>query len=257
MQIPGKTFLVTGAGSGLGAATARLLAEAGARTVLADINDASALATELGGAFIRTDVTDEAQAQAAVALATDRFGALHGLVNCAGIVLGERVSGRGGPHRLDTFARVIGVNVVGTFNMIRLAAAAIRQSEPDPHHDPHHDNERGVIVSTASVAAFDGQVGQAAYAASKGAVASMTLPIARELARDGIRVVAIAPGIFETPMMSGMPADVQASLGASVPFPPRLGRPAEYAALVRHVVENTMLNGEVIRLDGALRMAPK
>ena len=251
MDIDGRVFLVTGAGSGLGAATARMLAGAGGRVVLADIADASALAAELGGAAIRTDVTSEAEGQAAVALAVERFGALHGLVNCAGIVIGERVAGRDGPHRLETFARVIGINLIGTFNMIRLAAAAMRNTAPGP------ENERGVIVNTASVAAFDGQIGQAAYAASKGGVAALTLPIARELAASGIRVVTIAPGLFETPMMTGLPPEVQASLGAAVPYPPRLGRPAEYAALVRHVIENVMLNGEVVRLDGALRMAPK
>ena len=251
MDIAGKTFLVTGAGSGLGAATARALAEAGGNVVLADVADAGALAQELGGACLRADVTSEADGQAAVALAVERFGALHGLVNCAGIVIGERVAGRDAPHKLDSFARVVAVNLVGTFNMIRLAAAAMRQAGPGP------DNERGVIVNTSSVAAFDGQIGQAAYAASKGGVASLTLPVARELARDGIRVVTIAPGLFETPMMAGLPPEAQASLGASVPFPPRLGRPGEYAALVRHVIENVMLNGEVIRLDGALRMAPK
>ena len=251
MMIDGKVFLVTGGGSGLGAATARTLAAAGARVVLADLTDASALAAELGGAFIRTDVTQAEDGEAAVSLALDRFGGMHGLVNCAGVVAGERVVGRDGPHALDSFARVVGINLVGTFNMIRLAAAAMKRGEPGP------ENERGVIVNTASVAAFDGQIGQAAYAASKGGVASLTLPVARELAWDGIRVVTIAPGLFETPMMTGLPAEVQASLGAAVPFPPRLGRPAEFAALVRHIAENVMLNGEVIRLDGALRMAPK
>ena len=251
MQIAGKTFLVTGAGSGLGAATAQRLAGAGANVVFADVADASSVANEAGGVFVRTDVTKEADGEAAVSLATERFGALHGLINCAGIVLGERVAGRSGPHSLDSFARVVTTNLVGTFNMIRLAAPAIARVEPGP------DNERGVIVNTASVAAFDGQVGQAAYAASKGGVVSMTLPIARELARDGIRVVTVAPGIFETPMMAGMSEEVQASLGASAPFPSRLGRADEFAALVGHVIENVMLNGEVIRLDGALRMAPK
>lgn len=251
MDIPGKTFLVTGGGSGLGAATARMLATAGANIVLADISDAASLAAELGAACIRTDVTSETDGRAAVALAIERFGALDGLVNCAGVVIGERVAGRDGPHPLDSFARVVAINLVGTFNMIRLAAAAMKRAAPTP------GGERGVIVNTASIAAFDGQIGQAAYAASKGGVVSMTLPIARELARDGIRVVTIAPGLFETPMMTGLPADVQAALGAAVPFPPRLGRPEEYAALVRHVIENAMLNGEVIRLDGALRMGPK
>lgn len=251
MQIDGKTLIVTGGGSGLGAATARMLAGAGARVVLADVADAGPLAAELGGAYLRTDVTSEADGQAAVDLALSRFGALHGLVNCAGVVIGEKVVGRDAPHRLDSFARVIGINLIGTFNMIRLAAAAIRLSEAGP------DGERGVIVNTASIAAYDGQVGQAAYAASKGGVVGMTLPIARELARDGIRVMTVAPGLFGTPMMMGLPADVQDSLGRSVPFPPRLGRPDEFAQLVRHILENTMLNGEVIRLDGAIRLAPR
>ncbi len=251
MQIDGKTLIVTGGGSGLGAATARMLAGAGARVVLADVADAGPLAAELGGAYLRTDVTSEADGQAAVDLALSRFGALHGLVNCAGVVIGEKVVGRDAPHRLDSFARVVGINLVGTFNMIRLAAAAIRLSEAGP------DGERGVIVNTASIAAYDGQVGQAAYAASKGGVVGMTLPIARELARDGIRVMTVAPGLFGTPMMMGLPADVQDSLGRSVPFPPRLGRPDEFAQLVRHILENTMLNGEVIRLDGAIRLAPR
>ena len=251
MQINGKAVLVTGAGSGLGAATARLLAGAGAHVVLADIADAAALAAELGGAYLRTDVTSEADGQAAVALARSRFGALHGLVNCAGVAIGEKVVGRDGPHRLDSFARVIGINLVGTFNMIRLAASAMQGNAPDT------EGERGVIVNTASVAAYDGQVGQAAYAASKGGVVGMTLPLARDLARDGIRVVTVAPGLFGTPMLLGMPQEVQDSLGRSVPFPPRLGRPDEYAALVRHIMENTMLNGEVIRLDGAIRLAPR
>ena len=251
MQIDGKTLIVTGGGSGLGAATARMLAGAGARVVLADVADAGPLAAELGGAYLRTDVTSEADGQAAVDLALSRFGALHGLVNCAGVVIGEKVVGRDAPHRLDSFSRVIGVNLIGTFNMIRLAAAAIRLSEAGP------DGERGVIVNTASIAAYDGQVGQAAYAASKGGVVGMTLPIARELARNGIRVMTVAPGLFGTPMMMGLPADVQDSLGRSVPFPPRLGRPDEFAQLVRHILENTMLNGEVIRLDGAIRLAPR
>ncbi len=253
MLIRARTFLVTGGGSGLGAAVARMLAGEGANVVIADVNAGAGegVAKATGAAFIETDVTREADGQAAVDLALARFGGLHGLVNCAGVAPGEKVIGRDGPHRLDSFSRAIAINLVGTFNMIRLAAAAIARGEPQA------DGERGVIVSTASVAAFDGQIGQAAYAASKGGVAAMTLPIARELARHGVRVVSVAPGIFETPMMAGMPQEVRESLGRSVPFPPRLGRPDEFAALVRHIVENVMLNGEVIRLDGALRMAAR
>ena len=248
MQVAGKAFIVTGGGSGLGAATARMLTEAGGRVLVADVQEADA---PEGGAFLHTDVTSEADGQAAVDHAVRTFGGLHGLVNCAGVAIGERVAGRDGPHRLDSFARVVAINLVGTFNMIRLAAGAMRTGAPN------EEGERGVVVNTASVAAFDGQIGQAAYSASKGGVVGMTLPIARELARDGIRVVTVAPGLFETPMMLGMPAEVQAALGAGVPFPQRLGRPAEFAQLVRQIVENPMLNGEVIRLDGALRMAPK
>ena len=255
MQIANHVFLVTGAASGLGAATARLLAAEGGSVVIADRDGAAGerLAAELGPAarFSLTDVTSEHDAQAAVDLALAAFGHLHGLVNCAGIAPSEKVVGREGPHRLDTFARTISINLIGTFNMIRLAAAAIAKEEPSA------DGERGVIVNTASIAAFDGQIGQAAYAASKGGVAALTLPVARELARSGIRVVAIAPGIFATPMMAAFPQEVQDALARSVPFPPRLGRPDEFAALVRHIVQNSMLNGETIRLDGALRMAPR
>jgi len=256
MQIQNKVFLITGGGSGLGAATAKLLVSAGAKVVLADVNAeaGAAQAAELGEAnarFIRTDVCSEADGKAAVQLALDAFGALHGLANCAGVAPAEKVIGRNGVHGLDSFTRTININLIGTFNMLRLAADAMARNEPDA------GGERGIIINTASVAAFDGQIGQAAYSASKSAVVGMTLPIARELARSGIRVMTIAPGIFETPMMAAMPQEVRDSLGASVPFPPRLGRPDEYAALARHIIENSMLNGEVIRLDGALRMAAK
>jgi NAD(P)-dependent dehydrogenase (short-subunit alcohol dehydrogenase family) len=252
MLIRDANFIVTGGGSGLGAATARMLVEAGGRVTIADLNvDAGEkTARELGGdvRFVRADVTSEDDGAAVIATAVEAFGELRGLINCAGVAPAEKMIGREGPHRLESFARTIGINLIGTFNMIRLAAAAIQHSQPDA------EGERGVIINTASAAAFDGQIGQAAYAASKGGVAAMTLPIARELARHGIRTMSIAPGIFETPMMAGMPAEVQEALGKSVPFPPRLGRPAEFAALVRHILENSMLNGEVIRLDGALRM---
>ncbi|HEV7802205.1 MAG TPA: 3-hydroxyacyl-CoA dehydrogenase [Burkholderiales bacterium] len=255
MQLRDKVFLVTGAGSGLGAATARRLASGGARVVLVDVNAAGgrAVAAELGASacYVEADVCDEDQVKAAVDEARQRWGTLHGAINCAGVAPAERVLGKAGPHRLDLFQRVININLIGTFNVIRLAAEAMAQNAPGA------DGERGVIVNTASVAAFEGQIGQAAYSASKAGVAGMTLPIARELARVGIRVMTIAPGIFETPMLSAMPSDVQASLGAQVPFPSRLGRPDEYAALVEHIISNTMLNGAVIRLDGALRMGSK
>ncbi|MFG1463638.1 3-hydroxyacyl-CoA dehydrogenase [Xanthobacter sp. DSM 24535] len=255
MQIKDKVFLVTGAGSGLGAAVARHLVSGGAKVVVADINATAgeAVAQELGASarFSPTDVTQEADGQTAVRLALESFGHLHGLVNCAGIAPGEKVVGREGPHRLESFARAVNINLIGTFNMIRLAADAIAKEQPGA------DGERGVIINTASIAAYDGQIGQAAYAASKAGVVGLTLPIARELARLGIRVVTIAPGIFETPMMAGMSREIQDALGKSVPFPSRLGHPGEYAALVQHICENTMLNGEVIRLDGALRMPPR
>jgi NAD(P)-dependent dehydrogenase (short-subunit alcohol dehydrogenase family) len=232
-----------------------MIASEGGRVVIADVNTKAgqSLETELGDAarFIKVDITREDDAQAAVDTAIQTFGGLNGLANCAGIVIGEKIVGRETPHAFDAFARVVNVNLIGTFNMLRVASFAMTKGPAS------ETGERGVIVNTASIAAFDGQIGQAAYAASKAGVAGLTLPAARELARYGVRVVSIAPGIFETPMMSGMPQEVQDALGASVPFPPRLGKPAEFAALVKHVIENVMLNGEVIRLDGALRMAPK
>jgi NAD(P)-dependent dehydrogenase (short-subunit alcohol dehydrogenase family) len=255
MQLNGSTFIVTGGSSGLGAGTVRRLHAGGARIVIADVNieGGQKLAAELGKnvAFSKVDVTNTAEAEAAVATARQQFGAVHGLVNCAGIGGAERVVGKQGAHRLETFARIIQINLIGTFNMIRLAAAAMATNAPNAA------GERGVIVNTASVAAYDGQIGQAAYSASKGGIVSLTLPIARELASMGIRVVTIAPGLFHTPMMASLSPEVQESLGKSVPFPPRLGQPSEYAALVQHIVENEMLNGETIRLDGALRMAPR
>ncbi len=252
MQLSGNTFVVTGGGSGLGAACVRDFVGAGANVIIADVNaeTGEALAAEVGAQarFSRTDVTDEQSVQQTVALARDAFGGLHGAINCAGIGIAERVLGKSGPHPLGSFTRVIQINLIGTFNVIRLAAAAMAEG------DPNAEGERGVIINTASVAAFDGQIGQAAYSASKGGVVGMTLPIARELARYGIRVMTIAPGTFDTPMLAGLPEVARQSLGQQVPFPPRLGRPAEYAALARHIVENVMLNGEVIRLDGAIRM---
>ncbi|OHC42891.1 MAG: 3-hydroxy-2-methylbutyryl-CoA dehydrogenase [Rhodobacteraceae bacterium GWE1_64_9] len=255
MQIADRVFLITGAGSGLGAAVAGRLVAEGARVVLADraAEAVQAQAATLGAAALAVtcDVTSEDEGRAAVAAAQDRFGALHGLVNCAGVAPGERILGRSGPHALELFSRAVAINLVGTFNMLRLAAEAIAANAPG------ESGERGVIVNTASIAAFDGQIGQAAYAASKAGVAGLTLPAARELARHGIRVVTIAPGIFATPMMAGLPQEVQDSLGAGVPFPARLGQPDEFAALVAHIIGNQMLNGEVIRLDGALRMPPR
>ena len=253
MQLKGSVFLVTGGGSGLGAATARMAIDNGAKVVIADVQDGSKYAAELGAnaRYIKTDVTSEADGKAAVEFAVKEFGALNVLVNCAGIAIGEKTIGKTGPHALASFTRVIMINLIGTFNMIRLAAETMAKGQPNA------SGERGVIVNTASVAAYDGQIGQAAYAASKGGVVGMTLPIARDLSRDGIRVMTIAPGIFETPMLLGMPKEVQDALGKMVPFPSRLGRAPEYAALARHIVENEMLNGETIRLDGAIRMAPK
>ncbi|SEH50134.1 SDR family NAD(P)-dependent oxidoreductase [Magnetospirillum fulvum] len=255
MRIRDSVFIVTGGGSGLGAAAARMIVAGGGRVVIADINAAAgtAIAAALGDAarFVTTDVADEASAARAIETARVAFGGLHGLINCAGICPGEKVVGRDGPHALETFSRAVSVNLIGTFNMVRLAAAAISAGEPN------EQGERGVIINTASIAAFDGQIGQAAYAASKGGVIGMTLPIARELARHGIRVMTIAPGIFATPMVQAMPQEVQDSLGRLVPFPSRLGDPAEFADLCRAIIGNVMLNGEVIRLDGAIRMAAK
>jgi len=255
MQVRESVFVVTGGVSGLGAATAQMIINGGGQVVLADVNQAAGdhVVAQLGARahFIQTDITNEESAKACITAAVSIFGGLHGLVNCAGIAPAERVVGRHGPHRLETFTQVINVNLIGTFNMIRLAAEMMSSGQPNG------DGERGIIVNTASVAAFDGQIGQAAYASSKGGVVALTLPLARELARSGIRVVTIAPGLFETPMLLGLPKDVQDTLGKAVPFPPRLGKPGEYAAMVRHIVENPYLNGEVIRLDGALRMAAK
>ena len=252
MDIAGKVFIVTGAASGLGEGAARMLAREGATVVVADVqvDKGQALAQELGGAFVQCDVTQEADGQAAVAQAL-AMGKLMGLVNCAGIAIGIKTVGKDGAHPLAQFARVININLIGSFNMIRLAAEAMCKNAPEP------TGERGVLINTASVAAYDGQIGQAAYAASKGGIVGMTLPIARDLARNGIRCMTIAPGIFGTPMLFGMPKEVQDALAAGVPFPSRLGTPADYAKLVQAIVTNEMLNGEVIRLDGAIRLAPK
>jgi len=253
MKIEGKSFIVTGGASGLGGATARMFGKNGAHVTIVDLNAelGEALASEIGGRFVRADVSSEADGQQAVAAATGAFGGLHGLVNCAGIGTASRTLGKTGPHDLASFVRTINVNLIGTFNMIRLAAAAIAAEDPD------EGGQRGVIVNTASVAAYDGQIGQAAYSASKGGIVGMTLPIARDLASVGIRVVTIAPGLFKTPLLAGLPEEAQISLGKQVPFPPRLGNPPEYAQLVQAIVENDMLNGETIRLDGAIRMAPR
>jgi NAD(P)-dependent dehydrogenase (short-subunit alcohol dehydrogenase family) len=269
MRIGGRTALVTGGASGLGAAAARMILEAGGKAVIADLKPQApeAFLSALqpldaspgsGGAgwspqamFVQTDVTSADAMQAAVQAAIESFGGLDILIHCAGVADAAKVAGKDGPASLDHFSKLININLIGTFNAIRLAAAKMLQNEPN------EEGERGVIVCTASVAAFDGQIGQAAYAASKGGVVSMTLPVARELARYGIRVVTIAPGIFDTPMMAAMPEPVRESLGKSVPFPPRLGRPAEYAQLARQIIENPMLNGATIRLDGAIRMPPR
>jgi NAD(P)-dependent dehydrogenase (short-subunit alcohol dehydrogenase family) len=255
MQLKGSTFVVTGGASGLGGATARMVVEGGGNVVIADLKEAEGVAhaKALGSAatFVRTDVTAEADGKAAVAAALAGYGRLDGLVNCAGIVYGEKTVGKEGAHSLAGFVRTININLVGTFNMIRLGAEAMAGNAPNA------EGERGVIVNTASVAAYDGQIGQAAYAASKAGVAGMTLPIARDLSRNGIRVMTIAPGLFQTPMVGQIPPEIAESLGKMVPFPPRLGRPEEFASLVAEIVRNVMLNGEVIRLDGAIRMAPK
>lgn len=252
MQIQNSVFIITGGASGLGAATARMIVENGGKVVLADVQvDAGEkLAAELGGKFVKCDVTSEADAKAVVEAATS-IGMLRGLVNCAGVAPAVKTVGKDGPHPLDVFQRVVNINLVGTFNMARLAADAMAKIEANEY------GERGVIINTASVAAYDGQIGQAAYGASKAAVVGLTLPMARDLSRSGIRVMTIAPGIFETPMLLGMPQEVQDALGRMVPFPPRLGKPAEYAHLAKTIIENAMLNGETIRLDGAIRMQPK
>ncbi len=252
MDIEGKAFIVTGGASGLGAGTVRMLTKHGAKVVIADVQTAlgEQVAEELGQQFLRCDVASETDGKAVVAAATG-LGKLVGLVNCAGIAPAVKTVGRDGAHPLDVFTKTIMVNLVGSFNMIRLAAEAMAKNDAEP------TGERGVLINTASVAAYDGQIGQAAYSASKGGLVGMTLPIARDLARNGIRCMTIAPGIFRTPMMDSMPQDVQDALAASIPFPSRLGSPEDYAKLVHHIVTNEMLNGETIRLDGAIRMAPK
>lgn len=255
MQIKDSVFLIPGGASGLGAATARHFVAAGGKVLIADLNRETGekFAAGLGAnaRFVVADVTDEARVQEAVDAAIKTFGALHGLVNCAGVAPGERVVGKTGPHRLETFSRAININLVGSFNVLRLAASVMTINTPNP------DGERGVIINTASIAAFEGQIGQAAYSASKGGIVAMMLPIARELARFGVRVMTIAPGIFDTPMLQGLSEEVRASLGAQAPFPSRLGQPEEYARLAAFIVENPMLNAEVIRLDGAIRMTAK
>ena len=252
MEIKGKVFIVTGGASGLGEGTARMIAAAGGKVVIADLQEdkGRALAAELGGAFVKCDVASEEDGKAVVAQATS-MGTLMGLVNCAGIATASKTVGKDGAHTLALYTKTIMVNLVGSFNMIRLAAEAMSKN------DPESTGERGVMISTASVAAYDGQIGQAAYSASKGGIVGMTLPIARDLARNGIRNMTIAPGIFGTPMLFGMPQEVQDALAAGVPFPSRLGTPQDYARLAKHIIENDMLNGEVIRLDGAIRLPPK
>ncbi|MEY2632375.1 MAG: 4-formylbenzenesulfonate dehydrogenase TsaC1/TsaC2 [Pseudomonadota bacterium] len=255
MQLQDAVFIVTGGASGLGAATVRVFHAAGAKVLIADVGSdkGEALAAELGERtrFARCDITSEAEVQQAVTLAQQALGGLHGLINCAGVGPAWKLLGKDGPHPLDAFSRTVQINLVGAFNVVRLAAAAMAGNTPNA------EGERGVIINTASIAAFEGQVGQAAYAASKAGVVGLTLPLARELSRHGIRVNTIAPGLFLTPMMAALPQEVQDSLGKATPFPPRLGRPEEFAAMARHIVENLMVNGEVIRLDGAVRLAAK
>jgi NAD(P)-dependent dehydrogenase (short-subunit alcohol dehydrogenase family) len=255
MELTNKGVFISGGASGLGAACARLLTQAGAKVAIGDLNAelGESLSKELGSnaRFVQTNVADEESTQAAIKATVESFGNLHIAINCAGIGSAERVLGKSGPASLASFTRVINVNLIGTFNVIRLAAAVMAENAPET------DGERGVIINTASVAAFDGQIGQAAYSASKGGIVGMTLPIARDLARNGIRVMTIAPGLFDTPLLAGLPEPARQSLGQQVPFPSRLGQPDEYATLAKHIIENRMLNGEVIRLDGAIRMAPK
>jgi NAD(P)-dependent dehydrogenase (short-subunit alcohol dehydrogenase family) len=255
MKIQNNTFIITGGASGLGLATAQMIIDNGGNAVLLDINAAAGQQAEaqlgLKARFVQTDVSNEESVQNAIAFAQSTFGGLNGAINCAGIGPAERVVGKTGPHSLASFTKTITVNLIGSFNIIRLVSAVLQTNEPS------EDGERGVLISTASVAAFDGQIGQAAYAASKGGIVAMTLPIAREMARFGIRIMTIAPGLFETPLLAGLPEEARISLGQQVPFPPRLGQPHEYAALAKHIIENVMLNGEVIRLDGAIRMTAK
>lgn len=255
MKIENNTFLITGGASGLGFATAQMIIENGGNAVLLDVNVEAGEKAEanLGekAKFVETDVANEEQVQNSIDISVNHFGGIHGVANCAGVGPAMRVVGKNGPHSLDFFSKVININLIGTFNVIRLATNVMQNNEPN------EGGERGIIINTASVAAFDGQIGQAAYSASKGGIVAMTLPIARELARMGIRVMTIAPGIFETPLLASLPQDAQDSLGMQVPFPPRLGKPFEYANLVKHIIENVMLNGEVIRLDGAIRMNAK
>lgn len=255
MELTNKGVLVTGGASGLGAACVRLLAQAGAKVVIADLNNelGMALATEIGSSalFVKTNVVEEESTQAAIKASVDQCGGLHVAINCAGIGVAEKTVSKRGPHALANFTKVINVNLIGTFNVIRLAAIAMAENSPD------QEGERGVIINTASVAAFDGQIGQAAYSASKGGIVGMTLPIARDLASYGIRVMTIAPGLFDTPLLAGLPEPARISLGQQVPFPPRLGRPSEYALLAKQIIENPMLNGTTIRLDGAIRMQPR